>query len=106
MADRVLARVRYFQNHFLVQQSNVALVDKTLRELSAIALFDPRSLFDRKGNLLPLRKLPVEAFRAIESFETENSVKGGRKVRTERVKFVDKRAVLDTLAKCLGLIPK
>jgi len=102
--DRVLNNVRACQKLVLVQRGNEALFDKTLLELQAICSFDPAPLFDRKGKLLPLHKLPRDAYRAIASFEIEHSVKGGRKVRTERVKFVDRVAALDTLAKCLGLI--
>ena len=102
---RVLNKVRVCQKLVLVQHGNEALFDKTLLELDAISFFDPSPLFDRKGNLLPLHKLPRDAYRAIESFEIEHSVKGGRKVRTERVKFIDRVAALDRLAKCLGLIP-
>ena len=86
-----------------LQQSNQVLVNNTLRELSAIAFADPGPLFDRKWNLLPPDKVPAAARRALASVNISQSVRGG--VHTVQIKFVDKGAILDTIARCLGVIP-
>jgi len=41
----------------------------------------------------------------LESLNVQDSAKGRRKVRSVRVKFVDKGPALTALAKWLGLIP-
>jgi len=100
--ERVLEKVRACQNRF--QQRTEVTVEKTLRELAAVAFFDPGRLFDRKGNLLPLGKMPKDALSVID-FDIE-SVKGGRKVRMVRVKTADKMAALTALGSYLGMFPK
>ncbi len=100
--EKVLDKIRAHQDR--VQKRNDVTVDKTLRELAELAFFDPIRLFDRKGNLLPLGKMPKGARSAID-FNIE-SVKGGRKVRIVRVKTAGKMAALTALGTYLGLFPK
>jgi phage terminase small subunit len=100
----VLEEIRAHQDR--VQERNDALVDKTLHELEAAAFYDPGALFDRRGNLLPPDKLPEGAYRGVESLRITDTVKGGRKVRTVQIKFADRIAALNALAKRLGLFRK
>jgi phage terminase small subunit len=99
----VLEEIRAHQER--VQERNEALVDKTLREFQAIAFYDPGALFDRRGNLLPPDKLPKGAYRGIERLRIEDTVKGGRKVRTVEIQVADRIAALNALAKRLALFP-
>jgi len=100
--ERVLDKVRACQNRF--QQRTEVTVEKTLRELAAVAFFDPRLLFDRKGKLLPPGKMPKDALSAID-FDIQESAKG-RKVRMVRWKTAGKMAALTALGTYLGLFPK
>ena len=100
--DTVLDKVRARQNRF--QQRTEVTVEKTLRELAAVAFFDPGLLFDHKGNLLPPGKMTKDALRAID-VDIQESVKG-RKVRTVRWKTADRMVVLTALAKYLRMFPK
>ena len=102
--EGVLEKVRAHQNRF--QQRTDVTVEKTLRELAAVAFFDPRLLFDRKGNLLPLDKMPKDARSAIDRLDIQVSVKAGRKVRTVKVKVADKLTALKILGNHLGMFPK
>ena len=75
-----------------------AKTERVLEEMSRAAFFDPADVVDAKGNLLPINKMPEHARRAIAGFEYG---KKGRKIR-----FVDKGAMLERLAKMRGLLDK
>lgn len=100
--ETVVDKIRALQNG--VQQRNEDTLDKTLRELCAIAFADPLPLFDRKWNLLPPNKIPKDARRAFDGLEFQKSVKGG--VRTVKVRFANKLAALKILGKGFGMFPK
>ncbi len=102
--ERVVDKVRTLQDR--VQRRSEVTAEKVRTELIAIANFDMSRLLDRKGNLLPLHKIPADALRVIERLEVRESVKGGRRVRTELVKLANKAAALNTLARCMGPFPK
>ncbi len=101
--ELVVEKIKAQQNH--LEQSDEVLRDKTLRELEAVAFADTGRIFDRKWNLLPPDKWPKDAYRMLESLNVQDSAKGRRKVRSVRVRFVDKGPALTALAKWLGLIP-
>ncbi len=103
--ERIVEKIK--AHHTRLRHSNEVLVEKTLRGLAAIAFSDPGTLFDRKWNLLlPFEKLPKDARRALDSIEVVDSVKGGRKLRTVKVKFASKLAALEMLFNHYGLFPK
>lgn len=103
--ERVLDKVRAHQSR--VQRATEVTAERVVRELKAVAFFDPRSLFDRKSNLLPFDKMPKEARRAIKLLEVRESVKGGRRIRTlKKVVLVDRMPAVIALAKYLGMFPK
>ena len=78
--DTVLDKLHALRNSALQRIGVTA--EKTLRELGAIAFFDPRHLFDDKGNMLPLHKMPKDARSALSGFNIRESVEGGHRVRT------------------------
>ena len=100
----VLEKIRAHQNSVL-RRTGVT-DEKILPEIAAVAFSDPGALFDRKWNLLPLEKLPKDARRALDRLEVVDSVKGGRKIRTVKVKFADKLGALEILGNRLGMFPK
>ena len=104
--QRVLDKVRARRNRVL--RRTEVTVERTLRELEAIAFFDPGCLFDHKGKLLPLDKMPKDARRVIDRLEVRESVKGGRRFRTlQMVKFANRKmAALEALGNYLGMFPK
>jgi phage terminase small subunit len=57
---------------------------------------DPRKLFDHRGQVLPLEQMDEDTRAAIASVEVDA-------VGTKKVKLWDKRAALDSLARCLGM---
>ncbi len=102
---RVLDKVRAHQNR--VQRATEVTVERVVRELEAVAFSDPLYLFDRKSNLLPFDKIPKEARRAIKLLEVQESVKGGRRIRTlKKVVLEDRIPAVIALAKYLGMFPK
>ena len=66
---------------------------------------NPALPFDRKGNLRRANKLNRDTYRGFKRLEVKDSVKNGRKVRTQTVEFFDRMPALDILAKRLGMIP-
>ncbi len=103
--ETVLEKLRASQDQVLRRTG--LMVERTWRQLEAIAYFDLSSVFDRKGNLLTLDKMPKNARRVIDSIKIQESVKGGRRFRTlQMVKFADKLAALEALGKYLGIFPK
>lgn len=79
-------------------------VPRTLAELSRIAFSDPRALVDENGKLLSLRDMPQSTAVAIASMKVKIS-KGGDDEPDEvvEIKFWDKPAALDKIAKHLGI---
>jgi phage terminase small subunit len=81
--------------------------DKVMREAAYIALSDMGMMFDDKGELLPIHKLPKSMRAAIASYEIEEMLNEGVVVgKKYKVKFWDKNKSLDTLFKHHGLYKK
>lgn len=81
--------------------------DRVLEELRRIAFFDPRSLFDADGNLIPYQQLPAEVAAAVAPIEVikKNLASGDGLVDTvHKVKALDKVKALETLCKHFGLL--
>lgn len=81
--------------------------DRALREAARLAYFDPRTLFDAQGNLLPITQWPDDAAAAIGGLEVvkRNLVVGdGLLDAVHKVKIIDKTAALTLLFKHLGLL--
>lgn len=82
-------------------------VNDVLRELHALATADIGDLFDAKGQLKDVKKLPPKLRKAIASIET-TTVAGdddGPAQLVTKVKFWDKGAALEKLGRHLGLFP-
>ena len=65
-----------------------------------LAYLDPAGLFDKKGKLLPLSKLPEEVRRAIVGFEVITQPKGALKFK---YKLSDKGRSLERLERIQGM---
>jgi hypothetical protein len=66
-------------------------------EFCRLAFADIRNAFDARGNFLKLHKLDEDLARAIASIEF------GPKGRIDKIRFVDKKGALDSLARTLGM---
>lgn len=82
--------------------------DRVLREVHAMAFVDVADLYDEKGVLLPLSKMPPAARKAIVSIETEELFEGSGKDRTwigytKRVKLASKESMVTLAGKHLAM---
>lgn len=81
--------------------------NRVLEEIACIAFFDPGTVLDADGNLLPIGKWPEEARRALASSEIvqRNLVSGDGALDTVlKTKFWDKAKALDMAAKHHALL--
>lgn len=69
--------------------------NRMVNELASIAFFDPGDLYDVKGELLPMHKIPERARRALEVFATGVNVSG--------IKVCSKIKALEMLGKYMGM---
>jgi phage terminase small subunit len=79
-------------------------VERAVRQLAIIAFFDPASLFDGAGRLLPIHQLPVEARHGLAQIEvTESHIGGsdGESARVQKVRYGGKVAAIIALMKYL-----
>ena len=83
--------------------------DRVMQEYEALALLDPLELFTPEGNLKSIHEIPEAARRAIAGLDlinlktiTTEDVKV--EVVLKKVKLVDKKGALDSIAKILGMM--
>ena len=77
-------------------------IEKILDEYSCIAFMDPLSLQDDKGNILPLGEMDHRTRRAISKIRFTRDV--NNKMQVCDVQMYDKKGVLDSLAKIMGML--
>jgi len=81
--------------------------ERVIKELARIGFMDPADLFDKYGALRHIQDVPIGARKAIAQIDvfTEYSGRGNDKEvigHTTRIKFVDKKGALDSIARILG----
>lgn len=83
--------------------------ERILREYERIAFADPNGMYDGKGNLLPVPKMPEDMRRIVAAFDVEDRVDmttGEPEVYTvKKVRMHDKRGALDALLKWKDMLP-
>lgn len=79
--------------------------ERVLTEYAKLAFLDPREFFDDNGDLIPIHKLPGEVAAAVSGMDVTTSYdKDNDSVDTlKKIKFTDKKAALDSVAKHLGM---
>ncbi len=78
--------------------------DRVLEEYAKLAFLDPRLFYNDNDELLPVNKLPKEVAAALAGFEVVRTSSGDDDpTYTSKIKFVDKKGALDSLAKHLGM---
>jgi phage terminase small subunit len=82
--------------------------ERIIAEYARLAFMDPRQVFDARGKLKPIHDLDDNTAAAIAGIEQEDIWEGKGEGREnvgqlKKIKLSDKRAALDSLAKCLGM---
>lgn len=81
-----------------ILKENQVTVARIVRELALIAFFDPASLYDESGRLLPVNELPPEIRHALPAIDIVEYANGARHLR-----FAGKLAALLALCKHTGM---
>lgn len=100
--DRLLSEVVQQAKH----ESGITL-ERVLRELARIAFFDPRKLFDKDGNPLPITELDDDTVAAVAGLDVMEEYEGAGKDRVlkgyvKKWKLQTKDGAIDKLMKHLG----
>ena len=82
--------------------------EKIIAEYAKIAFFNPKRLFDAKGDLLPIHKMDDDVAAAIAGLDISTIKRLGNDEEAlveviKKLKYVDKRGSLDSLSKIQGL---
>ena len=65
--------------------------DKVFEQWWRVAFFDPRRLYDKDGQLIPIHKLPADVASVIQA------------LKVDEIKFYDQLKALDSLARHMGM---
>lgn len=79
--------------------------DRVLAEYAKLAFLDPRRFYDDAGQLIPVNLLPADVAAALVGVDVTDSFDKDSQavVTTKKVKFVDKKGALDSVARHLGM---
>lgn len=79
--------------------------DRVLQEYAKLAFLDPRKFYDANGNLIPVNLLDADVAAALVGVDIVESrdQHGGPANITKKIKFVDKKGALDSVARHLGM---
>jgi phage terminase small subunit len=81
--------------------------DRVLQEYAKLAFLDPRRFYDENGGLIPVPLLPADVAAALASMvvTTERSKDGDGQTLADvsKIKFIDKKGALDSVARHLGM---
>jgi phage terminase small subunit len=91
-------------------------VERTLREVARIAYSDPRKLYDKDGNLIPIHQLDDDTAATVASIKVVEMAGGAQiggeagvqhiAMHTKEIKHWDKNSALDKAMKHHGLYEK
>lgn len=91
------------------QQRTEITADRVLRELAAVAFFDPRKLFNPDGSPKPITELDDQTAAALAGIEVLEEFEGAGKDRvfvgyTKKYKVADKNTALTNAMRHLGML--
>ena len=95
------------QTDRVAEQADVTQ-ERVIQEIARLGLFDPRKLFDGRGNPLPISQLDDDAAAAIAGLKVREIPTGddGTLATVIEYKLADKNSALDKLMKYLGAYEK
>lgn len=79
--------------------------DRVLQEYAKLAFLDPRRFYDESGALIPINELPADVAAALAGVDVTDSFdkESNAVITTKKVKFIDKKGALDSVARHLGM---
>ncbi|HSW65267.1 MAG TPA: terminase small subunit [Dissulfurispiraceae bacterium] len=77
--------------------------DRVLKEYAKLAFLDPRRFYNDDGQLLQVHELPEDVAAALSSMEVVTERAGELELAVRKIKFSDKKAALDSIARHLGM---
>ena len=79
--------------------------DRVLAEYAKLAFLDPRRFYDTEGALKPVHLLDADVAAALVGVDVVDSFDSESKsvITTKKIKFVDKKGALDSVARHLGM---
>ena len=81
--------------------------DRVLAEYAKLAFLDPRRFYDENGGLIPVPLLPADVAAALSGMEVSvergHGEDGPTFADVKKIKFVDKKGALDSVARHLGM---
>jgi phage terminase small subunit len=78
--------------------------DMVLKEYAKLAFLDPRKFYDDNGNLKNIVDLDADVAATLSGIDVVESKAEGLELQiTKKIKFVDKKGALDSIARHLGM---
>ncbi len=79
--------------------------DRVLKEYAKLGFLDPRKFYDDKGNLIPIHELSADVAATLTGMDVQTiyTKDGDMMGDLKKIKFGDKKAALDSVAKHLGM---
>lgn len=79
--------------------------DRVLQEYAKLAFLDPRRFYDEAGALIPVNLLPADVAAALVGVDVSETYdkESNSAITTKKIKFIDKRGALDSVARHLGM---
>lgn len=87
-----------------LQEKTGITQERVLAEFAKIAFLDPRKFYDESGNLIPIHKLDDDTAAALGGMDvTAAKSADGDIDYTKKIKIIDKKGALDSIARHLGM---
>jgi len=101
--SKVKARVKELRAE-LAKRNDIS-IDNVLKEYAKLGFLDPRKFYDEDGNLIPIHKLPADIAATLTGMDVQTifTKDGDMMGDLKKIKFADKKAALDSIAKYLGM---
>jgi phage terminase small subunit len=104
--DKIRVRLGELQNE--LKNRNMVTAERVMAEYAKLAFFDPRKLFNENGTPKEISELDDDTAAALAGLDVQDVYEGYGEDRrfigyVKKYKLSDKRAALDSIAKCLGM---
>jgi phage terminase small subunit len=91
-----------------LKNRNIITIERVMQEYAKLGFFDPRNLFRPDGSPKEITELDDETAAALAGLDVQEVYEGYGEDRkfvgyTKKYKLTDKKAALDSIAKCLGM---